>query len=135
MVVTVLTETDKDPWASKDVPVATPVEAHCVAAHSNYDHQNPSFVQHDQSVILQAPQYANPVNKSARASATLPVDVTFTRHPCVLPECPHCHCQSRTKVATYPNLMTFFAAIVLLFVFWPICWIPLVLEKVNVLQK
>lgn len=131
VVVRVMTDSDENPWASIDVPVATPVEAHCVAAHTNYDHQNPSFVQQDQSVILQAPQYADPMNKSARESATVLGDVTFTRHPCVLPECPHCHCQSRTKVVTYPNLMTWFAAIVLLVIFWPICWIPLVMEQVR----
>ena len=53
----------------------------------------------------------------------------LTRRPTILDQCPHCGQQTQTKTRTYPNAITALAVVVILLVFWPLCWIPLVLDK------
>jgi LITAF-like zinc ribbon domain len=120
--------------ADENLPVATPINAICVAAPQQttpikYDQQNQVAPQYAATMNQVAPQYAAPMYQNTRIA--MQGDINFTRHPCLLPECPHCHCESRTCVTTYPNIITWFTAVVLLFLFWPICWIPLVLDKVS----
>ena len=53
----------------------------------------------------------------------------FRRAPTRMNICPSCQQQnSRTQTRTLPTLVTWVAAIALLIVFWPICWIPLVCD-------
>ena len=53
----------------------------------------------------------------------------LTRNPTMLDSCPCCHEMSRTKVRSSPGLLTWLAALVILVLFWPLCWVPLVTTK------
>lgn len=56
-------------------------------------------------------------------------DPTVSRFPMMMESCPHCNQESRTRVTTEPNWRTWTAAGGLFFVFWPICWVPLVVDS------
>mmetsp|Transcript_6200 Transcript_6200/g.15056 ORF Transcript_6200/g.15056 Transcript_6200/m.15056 type:complete len:155 (-) Transcript_6200:349-813(-) len=56
-------------------------------------------------------------------------DPTISRFPMMMAECPNCHEESRTRVTTAPTLKTWAAGGCLFFVFWPICWMPLVVDS------
>mmetsp|Transcript_124274 Transcript_124274/g.175284 ORF Transcript_124274/g.175284 Transcript_124274/m.175284 type:complete len:166 (-) Transcript_124274:439-936(-) len=56
-------------------------------------------------------------------------DPTLSRNPMMMKLCPHCHLESRTRVTTSPTWQTWTASGVLIFVFWPVCWLPLVLDN------
>ncbi len=56
-------------------------------------------------------------------------DPTLAREPMMIRICPNCQQESRTRITTYPTWQTWTAAGVLVFVFWPVCWIPLVLDN------
>jgi hypothetical protein len=55
------------------------------------------------------------------------LDPNLTRHPKEI-TCPHCQQESRTRIQTFPTWQTWTSAGVFMFVFWPICWVPLVLN-------
>ena len=58
--------------------------------------------------------------------------VTFTRKPMQIEACPKCfHENGRTRIRTYPSLLTWISAIVLLLLFWPLAWLPLVWDKMK----
>uniref|UniRef100_A0A7S4J793 LITAF domain-containing protein n=1 Tax=Odontella aurita TaxID=265563 RepID=A0A7S4J793_9STRA len=54
---------------------------------------------------------------------------SFDRKPAMLDCCPNCQQQSRTTVRTYPNVLTWLAVVAMIILFWPLCWIPLVVSK------
>mmetsp|Transcript_14239 Transcript_14239/g.20838 ORF Transcript_14239/g.20838 Transcript_14239/m.20838 type:complete len:154 (-) Transcript_14239:244-705(-) len=57
---------------------------------------------------------------------------TFRRFPIMIGSCPHCGIRNtRTKTRTYPNFATWALAGVLLILFWPLCWLPLVMDKTK----
>eukprot|EP00531_Pseudo-nitzschia_arenysensis_P016323 CAMPEP_0116139056 /NCGR_PEP_ID=MMETSP0329-20121206/13101_1 /TAXON_ID=697910 /ORGANISM="Pseudo-nitzschia arenysensis, Strain B593" /LENGTH=153 /DNA_ID=CAMNT_0003634059 /DNA_START=255 /DNA_END=719 /DNA_ORIENTATION=+ len=56
-------------------------------------------------------------------------DPTVTRFPMMMTECPNCQEESRTRVITAPTWKTWAAGGCLFFVFWPICWMPLVVDS------
>lgn len=58
-----------------------------------------------------------------------PGGASFDRKPAMLDCCPNCQQQSRTKVRTYPNILTWAMAVLIFLLFWPLCWIPLVVSK------
>mmetsp|Transcript_27729 Transcript_27729/g.58274 ORF Transcript_27729/g.58274 Transcript_27729/m.58274 type:complete len:153 (-) Transcript_27729:440-898(-) len=54
------------------------------------------------------------------------------RQPISIGMCPHCQQYGvMTRIRTYPSWETWFACAVLLLVFWPACWVPLVYDSVN----
>mmetsp|Transcript_86638 Transcript_86638/g.129909 ORF Transcript_86638/g.129909 Transcript_86638/m.129909 type:complete len:179 (+) Transcript_86638:139-675(+) len=55
-------------------------------------------------------------------------DPTLTRAPMMMRQCPNCHQESRTRIETFPTWQSFALAVVLFIVFWPICWVPLVVD-------
>lgn len=54
----------------------------------------------------------------------------LTRLPTQMSNCPCCQANSRTRVVTAPNWVTWALCVVLLFVCWPLFWLPLVMTKV-----
>mmetsp|Transcript_32041 Transcript_32041/g.48998 ORF Transcript_32041/g.48998 Transcript_32041/m.48998 type:complete len:117 (+) Transcript_32041:295-645(+) len=64
--------------------------------------------------------------------ATRAGGLTLKRRPVQLDSCPHCKQVSRTRIKTYPSFITWALCLALIFVFWPICWIPLVVDSVRV---
>jgi len=70
--------------------------------------------------------YQNPPNKEKELLLLLTREPTNLTTPC-----PYCGVQARTKVQTFPNWLTWLSCIILAFVFWPICWIPLVVRSMK----
>mmetsp|Transcript_32043 Transcript_32043/g.49003 ORF Transcript_32043/g.49003 Transcript_32043/m.49003 type:complete len:93 (+) Transcript_32043:295-573(+) len=63
--------------------------------------------------------------------ATRAGGLTLKRRPVQLDSCPHCKQVSRTRIKTYPSFITWALCLALIFVFWPICWIPLVVDSAK----
>ena len=55
-----------------------------------------------------------------------------TRGPVMVSCCPSCQQETRTTARTYPTMWTWIACVVLFIVFWPLCWVPLVLDHVSI---
>jgi hypothetical protein len=56
----------------------------------------------------------------------------MSRTPILVPQCPICYKHNvRTRTTTYPDFMTWVTCAVLLFIFWPFFWIPLVLDSTR----
>mmetsp|Transcript_10666 Transcript_10666/g.15732 ORF Transcript_10666/g.15732 Transcript_10666/m.15732 type:complete len:189 (+) Transcript_10666:100-666(+) len=52
------------------------------------------------------------------------------RFPTSIDTCPHCRTANiATKMRTYPTCETWGMIIALFFVFWPVCWFPLVMDS------
>lgn len=66
---------------------------------------------------------------SLLGSSSGPGGANFDRKPAMLDMCPNCQQQSRTQVRTYPNIVTWAMAVLLFLLFWPLCWVPLVVSK------
>ena len=61
--------------------------------------------------------------------ATIQQTIFVSRTPTVLPQCPCCASRNvRTRTRTAPSFLTWVAVVTLAFVFWPLCWIPLVTD-------
>jgi len=56
-------------------------------------------------------------------------DLVVSRAPMTMAECPYCNQESRTRVTTAPSWKTWTASGCMFFVFWPLCWLPLVAES------
>jgi hypothetical protein len=53
-----------------------------------------------------------------------------TRLPAILPQCPHCRAVNvPTLTRTFPSAVTCLAVLVMLIIFWPLFWLPLVLDQ------
>eukprot|EP00567_Pseudictyota_dubia_P002223 CAMPEP_0197465910 /NCGR_PEP_ID=MMETSP1175-20131217/64782_1 /TAXON_ID=1003142 /ORGANISM="Triceratium dubium, Strain CCMP147" /LENGTH=223 /DNA_ID=CAMNT_0043001935 /DNA_START=1 /DNA_END=672 /DNA_ORIENTATION=- len=72
---------------------------------------------------------AIPEADAKRASLLGPGGLDFDRKPAMLDICPNCQQQSRTKIRTYPSILTWAMVVLLFLLFWPLCWIPLVVSK------
>uniref|UniRef100_A0A7S2UEK6 LITAF domain-containing protein n=1 Tax=Attheya septentrionalis TaxID=420275 RepID=A0A7S2UEK6_9STRA len=77
----------------------------------------------EQSVAITLASKGQPATQSA--------DDIFPRGPVQITSCPHCQYTSRTTVKTYPTYLTWLSSFFLVLVFWPLCWVPLVLEKAK----
>lgn len=63
---------------------------------------------------------------------SIKIEPPLGRHPTTLPSCPHClatHIMTRTS--TYPSYETWLMCLGLLLVFWPVCWVPLVMDTAK----
>jgi len=64
-------------------------------------------------------------------ATTLPVTFDLGRNP-VQMNCPMCKKQNvTTRTKTYPNWMTWAAAAGMALIFWPVFWIPLVIDPAK----
>lgn len=104
--------------SDENLPVATPITAECVAAA-------PPVKYDDSQKVSALQQSQNP------GLVNLQNDARFGRRPCMMAACPYCGLETRTKVRTYPNFITWGLSILLLFLFWPLCWVPLVVDRVR----
>ena len=56
----------------------------------------------------------------------------LNRHPTSIPTCQHCHQTNiTTRTTTYPSIETFLMCGGLVLIFWPVCWIPLVMDSAK----
>eukprot|EP00980_Cylindrotheca_fusiformis_P001084 scaffold305_cov110-Cylindrotheca_fusiformis.AAC.2 len=89
-------------------------------------------------------EYATPLISTSDNNAQAPTPNNYSysvgqdpalagRHkPVNIPCCPHCNSKNvRTRTISYPNAATWTAVAVGAVVFFPICWIPLVVDKMK----
>ena len=53
----------------------------------------------------------------------------YLRHPMHLDACPLCGVPTKTSIFTFPTAKTWCAAGAFFLVFWPLCWVPLVMDS------
>lgn len=54
------------------------------------------------------------------------------RHPTSIPICPHCFATHvTTRTSTYPSIATWLFCAGIFLLFWPACWIPLVMDSAK----
>lgn len=68
-------------------------------------------------------------NKCSGTTNNYASDPMVSRLPMMMAECPVCNQESRTRVTTAPSWKTWTAGGCLFFVFWPVCWVPLVVDS------
>jgi LITAF-like zinc ribbon domain len=107
-----------------DLPVATMVTAFPV------DPELPQPQPQAPSAPMMMPPPQQPSYYQQNTSATIS-NVFLTRAPTLMQPCPCCQSNARTRVVTFPNWVTWSLCVVILFIFWPLCWIPLVMVKVS----
>jgi hypothetical protein len=102
--------------SSTVAPSAPPASQECFSSTTAYA----AIPQHHQQQQVMAHEQQQPVPH-----------VFLSRIPTMLNPCPLCSRSARTRVRTAPNWATWLAALVLLFLFWPICWLPLVTDSMK----
>jgi hypothetical protein len=61
-----------------------------------------------------------------------PMPFEFGRSPQLMPQCPECGAMNaRTRIRTFPNWLTWCMVVALVFLFWPLCWLPLVVDSLK----
>jgi len=85
---------------------------------------NPKNIVDNCCAVAAAPNKSNNSGTNSYAQ-----DPTVSRVPMMMTECPNCHSESRTRVTTAPSWKTWAAGGCIFFVFWPLCWIPLVVDS------
>lgn len=79
--------------------------------------------------VVNLPCYG-PINNNLMNQRTiLPRIHMYARHPVILDPCPLCGAKARTFIITSPSWITWMLVVVWLLVFWPLFWIPLVLDS------
>mmetsp|Transcript_44866 Transcript_44866/g.108883 ORF Transcript_44866/g.108883 Transcript_44866/m.108883 type:complete len:175 (+) Transcript_44866:149-673(+) len=139
--------TKKDPAADQlataasqpgAIPVATPVPAEETTYNFQQQTNPTTNTVPIKATIVTAPQPPAAVQSSQHSQqhqsdgGGLIIDdpLMIGRRPTVLSYCPNCRqVQSRTRTKTFPSWQTWTASAVLCFVFWPISWVPLVVEN------
>ena len=131
------------------LPVATPIEAFVVSAApppkktsvttttvyapdgsiQKQPHITTAFPQSQTFIThIPAPNNNNHHNNNNNVQEMLLPG--FRRAPARLQSCPSCRQQgTRTRTRTHPTIMTWVACFILVVLFWPICWIPLVTDS------
>jgi LITAF-like zinc ribbon domain len=107
-----------------DLPVATMVTAFPVQSAPPPQPKAPSAP----TMMMPPPQ--QPSYQQHTATATMS-NVFLSRAPTLMQPCPCCQQNARTRVVTFPSWVTWTLCIVIFFVFWPLCWIPLTIVKVR----
>ena len=111
--------TTLSPLPSPSAPAMTMTPTLCAPNHHPEKHLQPMSKQ-------QALQLAR-VNQ--QGVATVQQTIFVSRTPTLLPHCPCCGSRNvRTRTRTAPSFVTWVAVVALAFVFWPLCWIPLVTD-------
>jgi len=127
-----------DMEANDGLPVAVAVPAddnhHAGASSQQHIMVQPTALEQapnpSKTVIPMSKQQAIQQTRENRASQHKQAKVVFvSRTPTVLPQCPCCGQRNiRTRIRTAPDIFTLLAVLALAFLFWPLCWIPLVTD-------
>lgn len=68
-------------------------------------------------------------NSNSNTTNNFITDEDLTRFPMMMRECPSCRTPSRTRATTAPSWQTWTASGAMCFLFWPLSWVPLVLDN------
>jgi hypothetical protein len=120
-----------------DLPIAVAVvdeprlgtAPHC---YHDTNHFVPPIVQQQQQQRLYTAIAPPPPPKRSSPGHTILLQRALPRHPTVLPICSNCQMSPcPTRVRTAPSFVTCVLAVILLLVFWPICWLPFVMDTTK----
>jgi LITAF-like zinc ribbon domain len=107
-------DTDVPPSILPSVPIATEILVQAIAVPQ--DHHKGNIHQQQQQQ-----QETHTQNDVVQICSVYPVTI---------PLCPNCNeTNVRTKTRTSPDIITIGIVVVLFFIWWPICWIPLCIRK------
>mmetsp|Transcript_6226 Transcript_6226/g.8104 ORF Transcript_6226/g.8104 Transcript_6226/m.8104 type:complete len:151 (+) Transcript_6226:201-653(+) len=74
----------------------------------------------------------NKLNAAQQQQQQQTLPAYFGRHPTNMPQCPHCAATNvPTRTSTFPSIETWLLCLGILLVFWPACWIPLVMDTAK----
>ncbi|KAL3810380.1 hypothetical protein ACHAXA_002847 [Cyclostephanos tholiformis] len=81
---------------------------------------------------LPTPAEAKINHANARTNKHDDILPSLTRHPTSIQQCPHCGATNvMTSTRTYPGPETYVMCLILMLVFWPVCWMPLVMDAAK----
>lgn len=99
------------------------------APPGSFDTSNPILNSAPLVIKPQSPRAVHVHNKSMNQQRKfLPRIRLHTRYPILLNPCPLCGSKARTIIVTSPSWITWTSVILLLLFFWPLFWIPLVMD-------
>eukprot|EP00536_Pseudo-nitzschia_multiseries_P007307 jgi/Psemu1/304842/fgenesh1_kg.170_\ len=113
---------------SDDLPVATIVEEISAARYTAVQASAPAESSSAPSATTK-PSGGCCTSNANPHETLLDRDPTISRFPMMMQECPNCHRETRTRVLTKPSCKTWVASGIMVCVFWPLCWIPLVSDS------
>ena len=123
-----------------EIPVATMVTttAEASAPPSQYDSVTPVQVNSVIPTITASPAPAGSQPQPQLPSVatdpyfTMDNEHSLNRNPMMISICPHCQIESTsTRTKTYPNFITWISVGGFFLAFWPLCWIPLVVDSMK----
>lgn len=121
-------------YVNQDVPVAVPVTV--VVAEdpeAGYRQQQQQQQQPEMPPAIHktnATMYGTTTAAGCNTNETTSRVEFTTRLPTILPQCPHCRAiHVPTLTRTFPSAVTWLAVLVMLIIFWPLFWLPLVLDQ------
>ena len=72
------------------------------------------------------------INNASNKNNTSFQEPPLGRHPTSIPICINCsHTNVMTRTSTYPSMVTWVLCGGLVLLFWPACWIPLVMDSAK----
>ncbi|GFH49446.1 hypothetical protein CTEN210_05922 [Chaetoceros tenuissimus] len=77
-------------------------------------------------------QQSSPTSISNPPNKTVVPLHSFSHDPMNILQCPICGNQTRTRTISSPNMITWIACAVMFFLFWPLCWVPLVVDSCKI---
>jgi hypothetical protein len=105
------------------VHASAPIDSSAEAVVDGSSPVNPAFASHA-SVAVADESSTTPLYRYSSEQ-----EEVFSRLPTVLSTCPQCQItNTRTRCKTAPGGMTWVVGVVLFFLFWPICWLPFVMD-------
>mmetsp|Transcript_31 Transcript_31/g.81 ORF Transcript_31/g.81 Transcript_31/m.81 type:complete len:179 (-) Transcript_31:107-643(-) len=125
-----------------NLPVAVPIHAQVVHTPAAPPPQQPAYQAPPQPTIVQnnnvaaSPpiQQLKPYKPNQQPPSMFLNDPVLKRHPMMMRCCPICGQESRTRIITGPNWMTWLACVVLFILCWPFCWVPLVVDAMKLTE-
>jgi hypothetical protein len=123
-------------YVNQDLPEAVPVTV--VVAEdpeAGYRPQQQQQQQQEMPVPIHktnaATMYGTTTAPSCNTNETACRHLEFTtRLPTILSQCPHCRAVNvPTLTRTFPSAVTWLAVLVMLIIFWPLFWLPLVVDQ------
>jgi hypothetical protein len=113
----------------ENIPVAVPVPDSNPAYNPNAPGAYNVFSVLPAPSASAPPQQQAPTLESQTTATQFIAGPTLKRSPMMMRNCPHCQQESRTRIRTFPTWQSWTTAVVMFFLFWPLCWIPLVLDS------
>ena len=106
-----------------------------ISSSATNSHDEPTFIrisENDIRIVLDKDQPPVPPNERNDYKLERDPSLSGRRRPTNLAFCPHCSKENvRTRTKTYPNSVTWGCVAIGAVIFFPICWVPLVVDGMK----